>query len=86
MTKPTCRVRRRVALILLPLLGLLLGGIGRAAASSLSNRHRALPTGLYLKTGENVERGSIVAFPRFPKRHKPISARSDVGSIRIFCF
>ena len=64
MVQPTIWVRRRrVALILLPLLVLILAGSTGQAPLFLYPSTPSLPGGLYLKTGDAIERGSIIAFP-----------------------
>jgi len=64
VVEPTIRIRRRrVALILLSLLGLILAGSTGRAPLFLYPSTPSLPAGLYLKVGDVIERGSIVAFP-----------------------
>ena len=65
MVEPTTRIRwrRRVALILVPLLGLILASSTGRAPLLLYPSTPSLPAGLYLKVGDVIERGSVVAFP-----------------------
>lgn len=74
MARPTFWQRVRLSLILLPLLGLFLGGVGRAPLF-LYPSTPSLPAGLYMKIGGKIERGSIVAFP------VPEQAQAYQGSI-----
>ena len=62
MARLTSRALVRASLILLPLLGMFLAGTGRAPLF-LYPSTPSLPAGLYIKIGDKIERGSIVAFP-----------------------